>query len=88
MLGYVLLLACALAVAVLVTRHVQLGHLQRDIAREQAQEVEELRVLAAEGIDPRTGLPFGRDVARMFDTYLERNGKLAKAHTDNIQICY
>jgi len=73
MLGYVLLLACALAVAVLVTRHVQLGHLQRDIAREQAQEVEELRVLAAEGIDPRTGLPFGRDVARMFDTYLERN---------------
>ncbi len=23
-----------------------------------------------------------------FDTYLERNGKLVKVHTDNIQVCY
>ena len=47
--------------------------LDRDISRELAQEVEELRVLAGEGIDPRTGQPLGDDVERIFDTFLERN---------------
>ena len=68
-----LLLACALAVAIVVTRQVQLGRLDREINRELAQEVEELRVLAAEGIDPQTGQPLGENVARILDTYLERN---------------
>ena len=71
--GYVALLAVALAVAVLVTRQVQLARLDRDIRRELAQEVEELRVLAGEGIDPRTGQPLGEDVERILDTFLERN---------------
>ena len=58
--GYVALLAVALAVAVLVTRQVQVARLDRDISRELAQEVEELRVLADEGIDPRHGAAAGR----------------------------
>jgi signal transduction histidine kinase len=71
--GYVLLLACALTVAVVVTRQVQTGRLEREIDRELAQEVEELRVLATTGIDPTTGQPFGEDAARILDKFLERN---------------
>ena len=71
--GYMVLLAAALAVAVLVTRQIQISRLDREIRRELAQEVEELRLLAAEGIDPETGQPLGDDVARILDTFLERN---------------
>lgn len=71
--GYVVLLAVALVVAVVVTRQFQHARLDREIQRELAQEVEELRVLAAAGIDPVTGQPLGDDVVRLFDTFLERN---------------
>ena len=71
--GYMVLLAAALAVAVLVTRQIQISRLDREIRRELAQEVEELRLLAAEGIDPETGQPLGDDVERILDTFLERN---------------
>ena len=71
--GYMVLLAAALTVAVLVTRQIQISRLDREIRRELAQEVEELRLLAAEGIDPETGLPLGDDVPRILDTFLERN---------------
>jgi signal transduction histidine kinase len=72
-LGYIVLLTAALAVSVLVTRQIQISRLDREISRELAQEVEELRVLATEGIDPQTGRPFGADVERILDIFLERN---------------
>lgn len=73
LVGYMLLLAGALTVATVVTRQVQLLRADREIEREQAQEVEELRRLTEEGIDPRTGRPFGTDVRSLFVTFLERN---------------
>jgi signal transduction histidine kinase len=71
--GYLLLMTIGLVIAVLVTRQVQLARVDREIEQEQAQEVEELRRLAEEGIDPATGEPFGEDVAAIFDTFLSRN---------------
>jgi signal transduction histidine kinase len=70
--GYVVLLASALAIAVLVTRQVLVSRLERDIDRALAQEVEELRRLAG-GTDPETGEPFGDDVRAIFDVFLRRN---------------
>ena len=70
--GYVLLLAAALAISILVTRQVLLSQLERDIDRALAQEVEELRSLAT-GTDPATGEPFGTDVEAILDTFLRRN---------------
>ena len=70
--GYVLLLAAALAISIFVTRQVLVGQLERDIDRALAQEVEELRALAT-GADPATGEPFGTDAAAILDTFLRRN---------------
>jgi two-component system, OmpR family, sensor kinase len=70
--GYLVLLTVGLGVAILVTRQVQHARADREIEREQAQEVEEMRSLAG-GRDPDTGEPFGDDVAAIFDTFLDRN---------------
>lgn len=70
--GYVVLVAAALAVSILVTRQVLVGRLDQEIDRALAQEVEELRRLAS-GNDPATGEPFGTDAAAIFDTFLRRN---------------
>ena len=70
--GYLVLMAVGLAVAVLVTRQVQLARVDREIEQEQAQEIEELRRLAT-GVDPDTGEPFGADATAIFDTFLARN---------------
>jgi signal transduction histidine kinase len=70
--GYVVLVAAALAISILVTRQVLLGRLERDIDRALTQEVEELRNLAT-GNDPATGQPFGDDAEAILDTFLRRN---------------
>ena len=70
--GYVLLLAAALAISILVTRQVLVGRLDREIDRALVQEVEELRSLA-NGNDPATGEPFGADARAILDTFLRRN---------------
>ena len=72
-LGYLALMTVGLVVAVLVTRQVQLAREDRKIEQEQAQEIEELRLLATDGVDPDTGEPFGGDVTRIFDIFLSRN---------------
>lgn len=74
--GYVLLLAAALAVSILVTWQVLVARLDREIERSLAQEVEEVRNLAS-GVDPATGEPFGLDAAAIFDTHLRRNLPIA-----------
>ncbi|MGA7758565.1 MAG: HAMP domain-containing sensor histidine kinase [Ilumatobacteraceae bacterium] len=71
-IGYVALLAAALAIAAVVTRQVLLTRLDRDIDRSLTQEVEELRLLA-EGTDPATDEPFGDDVEAILDTFLSRS---------------
>jgi signal transduction histidine kinase len=70
--SYILLLAIAAIVSVLVVRQVLLVRLDDRVEEDLAQEVEEFRKLA-EGTDPETGRPFGADVRRIFEVYLERN---------------
>lgn len=72
LVAYVGLLLLALAVSLLVTRQLLFARLDRQIERDLAQEVEELRKLAG-GLDPRTGDPFGTDSAAIFETFLTRN---------------
>ena len=70
--GYVVLLAAALAISIVLTRQVLVGRLEREVDRALTQEVEELRNLAG-GTDPTTGEPFGNDVEAILDTFLRRN---------------
>lgn len=70
--GYVVLLAGALALVTIVVRQVLLARVDREIEHDSALEVEELRRLAA-GNDPTTGAPFGTDTRAIFDEYLARN---------------
>lgn len=69
---YLGLFAVLLAVALLTIREVLLVRLEDEVGASLAQEAEELRLLAG-GVDPRTGEPFGADVAALFDTFLDRN---------------
>lgn len=71
--GYLVLLTVALTIAVVVTRQVQYARIDREVVQAMDQEVEELRLLAENGIDPDTREPFDDDVAGIFDTFLERN---------------
>lgn len=71
-LGYVLLVAGALVLSLLVVRQVLLVRTDQQIEDALVQEVEELRILA-DGTDPATGEPFGSDVAAIFDVFLARN---------------
>jgi two-component system OmpR family sensor kinase len=72
LLSYVVLLAVAALVSVLVVRQVLLVRLDDRIESDLAQEVDEFQRLAG-GIDPETGKPFGTDVKRIFDVFLSRN---------------
>jgi two-component system OmpR family sensor kinase len=69
---YVLLLAAATVASVLVVRQVLLARLDERIDSDLTQETEELRRLSA-GNDPETGEPFGNDVARILEVFLQRN---------------
>src|SRR5687768_10637566 len=66
------LLLLATGSSVFVTREVLLIRLDQRIDAELVQEAAELRRLAS-GNDPETGRPFGQDVERMFEVYLQRN---------------
>lgn len=72
LLGFVGLLALATVASILVARQLEAAQIDRRISDALAQEVRELRRLAA-GRDPATGEPFGGDVRRIFDVYLGRN---------------
>lgn len=73
---YVILLAVASLASVLVARQLLVAQVDRRIDAQLDQEVEELRALADVGIDPETGVAFGRDVARFFEVFLQRNRPL------------
>jgi signal transduction histidine kinase len=66
------LLGLAVVASVLVARQVLLVRLDERIDAELSQEVEELRNLAP-GRDPLTGRPFGGDIRRIFQVFLQRN---------------
>lgn len=71
-LWFVLLLGLGTVGTVVVVGEVLLQDTDERIRRDLVQESEEFRQLAG-GSDPATGQPFGQDVARIFDVFLERN---------------
>jgi signal transduction histidine kinase len=65
-------LAVAVIAAVLVVRQASLVQLDDRINDSLVQEADELRSLSR-GRDPLTGEPFGDDVRRIFEVFLDRN---------------
>jgi two-component system OmpR family sensor kinase len=70
--SYVALLVLAAVASTLIVRQVLLVRMDDRIEEDLTQEVQEFRRLAG-GIDPSTGEPFGTDVRRIFEVYLDRN---------------
>jgi two-component system, OmpR family, sensor kinase len=70
--GFLLLLALATAASALVIRQVLYLRIDERIDQDLVQESKELRALS-KGNDPETGKPFGNDVERIFEIFLERN---------------
>ena len=68
----VALLAVGIAVTVFTVRQILLVRLDSGVEDSLVQEVQEFRSLA-DGIDPRTGQPFGPRLQPLFDLYLQRN---------------
>ena len=67
----VVLLAASAAVSIFALRAVLLERLEEEILVDLRQEMEEFELLA-EGLDPRTGEPFGDDIQSVFDIYFAR----------------
>jgi len=72
LVGFIVMLAIATVASVVVAREVLQVRLHERIDDELAQEVNELRRVAA-GNDPATGRPFGQDARRIFRVYLNQN---------------
>ncbi|MBS9372462.1 sensor histidine kinase [Rhodococcus sp. B50] len=71
-LSWILLTTAVALVAVVVTARVLLlNHVDRDANADIAQEIDEFRAFAAEGVDPTTTYPF-TSVERMLEVYLNR----------------
>ena len=70
--GYVLLMTVATLVSVFLTYRVSLSRVDARVEQQLSQEVQEIRRLAG-GNDPETGEPFGRNVSRIFEVFLQRN---------------
>ena len=70
--SYVVLLAFSGVVSILAIDEILSARAGDRVTRALEQEVGEFRRLAS-GRDPNTGRPFGDDVRRIFDVYLNRN---------------
>lgn len=71
-LSWILLTTAVALVAVVVTaRALLLNHVDRNANAAIAQEIDEFRAFAAEGVDPTTTFPFV-SVERMLEVYLDR----------------
>lgn len=71
--SYLVLLTLASSASVLAIRELLLARLDDRVQHDLRQEVEEFERLADQGVDPASGRPFGNDVTRLFQVYLERN---------------
>jgi two-component system, OmpR family, sensor kinase len=73
LVSFALLMAVVSLVSVFLVRQVLLAGLDDRIDAALVQESRELNRLADRGIDPDTGEPFGTDVARLLEVFMERN---------------
>ena len=69
---FIVVLALATAGSVILVRQVLIQRLDARIEAELTQEIDEIRRLAS-GNDPETGEPFGTNVGRIFEVFIERN---------------
>lgn len=81
---YVLFLAAALAAGLLLQRSFLLAEQDTDVDANLDQEVDELGALVEGGVDPDSGSPFGDDLRRIFEVYLDRNVALVGEGTFTI----
>ena len=72
LLSIVVVLAIGLGATAIGTRQVLLARVDERIQQQLSQEAEELRLFAAQGVDPATGEPFGTDARRMLTVFLGR----------------
>ncbi len=72
LIAFFTLLSMSLGVSLILIREVLVNQVEMRVEAELRQEVQELEQLVG-GIDPRTGQPFGTDVAAIFDTFFSRN---------------
>src|SRR5918997_4920790 len=70
--SYLVLLAFSTLATVIVIRQILLVRLDNEVEQTLVQETREFRQLVR-GNDPETGEPFGMDLARIFDVFLDRN---------------
>ena len=73
LVSFALLMAVVSLVSVFLVRQVLLAGLDDRIDAALVQESRELNRLADRGIDPDTGEPFGTDVARLLELFMQRN---------------
>jgi signal transduction histidine kinase len=72
-LGWILALTTlAIVGALVLSRRLLMDQLDAEVNDHLEQEIDEVAALA-DGRNPETGEPFGRDVAAIFDTFLRRN---------------
>lgn len=69
---YLILLAASTVASLVLVRTLVRREVSERLDRAIAQEIDEFQALAG-GVDPRTGRPFGSDVARIADVYFARN---------------
>lgn len=72
LIAFFTLLSLALGTSLGLIRTVLVNQVEMRVEAELRQEAQELERLVG-GNDPRTGQPFGTDVAAIFDTFLGRN---------------
>jgi signal transduction histidine kinase len=73
MAGLVVLLVLSEVVSVVAERQILRARASERVDADLTREVEELRNLVNEGIDPNTGRPFGGNVRAIFNVTLQRN---------------
>jgi HAMP domain-containing protein len=73
MAALVVLLVLSEVVSIVAERQILRARAEERVDGDLTREVEELRRLVSEGVDPNTGAPFGGDVQRIFDVVLQRN---------------
>jgi signal transduction histidine kinase len=69
----VVLLVLSEGVSIVVERQILRARASERVDADLTREIEELRRLVAEGIDPNTGRPFAGDVRAIFNVVLQRN---------------
>lgn len=70
--SHVVLIVFSTLISLVVIRQLLLDYNEKETQRSLTQEVNEFQRLV-EGRNPKTGQPFGNDIAAIFDLYLRRN---------------